>query len=206
VLGLVGFASTAPTIFISPLAGVLADRFPRKRPGDGRAGRRDRAVRPCLALLAWRRWGSMRPRWWRSRWRAGRRSPSRSRCATPLLGELVDDRSAAARPAVALPFQRPQRRAVRGAGDRRHDDRGIRRDLVLPVDAATLTFALWQLSRIPTRPPPPSRHTGEPVLAQLRAGLRYTFAHPLIRVLLTALTVVGLTAGPYANLMPGAVA
>lgn len=203
VLGLVGFASTAPTLVVSPLAGVLADRFPRRQLVMGvLAG----VVLQCLvlSLLTWLDRISA----------AGLIAIALIRGTLfaieipvrhALLGELVDDKSALPN-AVALHSS-----ALNGA---RFVGPAIGGALVawgseiwcFLLNAATLSVALWQLSRIRTRHVPKPGHAGEPVLAQLRAGFRYTFAHPLIRALLTALFVVGLTIGPYSHLMPGAVA
>jgi MFS family permease len=203
VLGVVGFASTAPALVISPLAGVLSDRLPRKPllmavlsgvlvqclliTGLMALEFLGPATLVAIALLR----GVL----------LALEIPVRH----ALIAELVDDRAvlpnAVALHASALNAARFVGPAVGGALIAAAGEVWC-----FVLNAATLSFALWQIGRIPTRASHGGARSGEPLGRQLQAGLRYAFEHRLIRMLLIALFAVGLTTGPYASLMPGAVA
>jgi MFS family permease len=52
------------------------------------------------------------------------------------------------------------------------------------------------------RPSPPSTAHREPMLAAMRGGIAFLFAHPILRWIVTALLVIAVFARPYSQLLP----
>jgi MFS family permease len=202
VLGLVGFASTVPALVVSPVAGVFGDRFSRRKLIMTVLGS-VMTLNLLTALLVWRQWidvsGIVAIALVRGVLFAVE-IPTRH----ALLSELVEDRAAlpnaVALHSSALNAARFVGPAVGGVLIGAFGEVSC-----FLLHAATLAVGLGQLARIRTVR---HAHAGsrDPVLAQLSQGVRYAFSHPTIRLLLTALFVVGFTTSPYSHLMPGAVA
>jgi MFS family permease len=202
ILGLVGFATTLPTLIVSPIAGVLGDRFPRRRVIMLVLS----AVSlQCLTLafLTWMNWINATGLVWIALLRGtlfAIEIPARH----ALLGELVPDRTALPN-AVALHSSALNTARFIGPAVGGVLIAATSEVTCFLLHALTLMASIAQLSRIQLTP---SHHAAgkASMLSQLRQGLQYSFAHSTIRTLLMAIFVVGFTTAPYAHLMPSAVA
>ena len=202
VLGLVGFATTVPTLIVSPIAGVLGDRFPRRRVIMVVLSA---VALQCLVLafLTWQQWisaaGVVRIALLRGVLFAIE-IPARH----ALLGELVPDRTALPN-AVALHSSALNTARFIGPAIGGVLIAATSEVACFLLHALTLTASIAQLSRIQLTP---SHHAASQasILAQLKQGLQYAFGHPTIRILLFAIFVVGFSTAPYSHLMPAAVA
>jgi MFS family permease len=201
VLGVVGFAATIPTLFISPFAGLLGDRFARKAV---LLVLLSVAAAHCvvLALLTALGWLSVG-------WIIvlalirGVIFAAEVPVRHAFIADLIEDRkllpNAIAVHSSALNLARLIGPAIGGVliawmGEA----------LCFALNAATLLVVVAMLIRTRPRAPTATARTGSP-WAQLREGLVYAWASPPIRSLLTAIAVVGVTTAPYAALMPAAV-
>ncbi len=202
VLGVVGFATLAPAIVVSPVAGLFADRYPRRKlllfllSG---------VALQCVVLAALTAADAIGA--------AGLIAIAFVRgllfsCEIPIrhafLAELVPDRevlpNAVALHSSALNTARFVGPAVGGL-------------LIATVGevpcfllhALTLTATLSQIWRI--RVPNLTRAVADgSFLADYLEGWRYAFSDPVIRRLLAGVFVLGFAVGPYSFLMPAAVA
>ena len=202
LLGLVGFAQLAPAMLVSPLAGLFADRHPRRRMLIGLLSA-VAALGLLLAALAW----------------AGLATPgvliaiAAARgllfaCEIPIrqafLGDLVGDRAALPN-AVAL--HSSALNAARFVGP------AIGGLLIGAAGEAacfllhplTLCATLWQLSRIRTAESHARSASGASFGLQYLEGWRFAFADPTIARLLAGVFLLGFGVGPYVHLMPAAV-
>ena len=202
VLGIVGFATLAPTAVVSPIAGLLADRYPRRRlllmllgavcvlcvvtAGLTFAGWISASGLIAIALLRGLLFS----------------------CEIPVrhafLAELVRDRSllpnAVALHSSALNAARFVGPAIGGVIIAAFGEAWC-----FLLHALTLTATLWQIWRIRTvgKPRVPS---GKSFAREYVEGWRYAFGDPLIARLLLGVFVLGFAVAPYAFLMPAAVA
>jgi MFS family permease len=202
VLGIVGFATMAPTLLVSPVAGLFADRFPRRRlllivlgavcvlclvlAGLTFAGWIGTSSLIVIALLRGLLFAFEIP------------------VRHAFLAELVRDRrllpNAVALHSSALNGARFVGPAIGGliianAGEA----------WCFVLHALTLTATLGQIWRIRTegkaRTP-----SGKSFVQDYVDGWRYAFGDPVIARLLAGVFVLGLAVAPYTFLMPAAVA
>jgi MFS family permease len=202
VLGIVGFATMAPAALVSPIAGLLADRYPRRRLLLVLLGA---VCLLCLLLAALTFAGWIGT--------AGLIAIALLRgllfsCEIPVrhafLAELVSDRKLLPN-AVALHSS-----ALNGA---RFIGPAIGGLLIASVGEAwcfmlhalTLTATLWQIWRIRTIN---ALHTpsGKSFVHDYVEGWRYAFGDAVIARLLLGVCVLGFAVAPYTFLMPAAVA
>jgi MFS family permease len=204
VLGVVGFAQLAPALLVSPVAGLLADRYPRRRMLIGlltcvallglvlavltATGRVTTSVLVSIALLRGLAFA----------------------CEIPIrhafLGDLVSADRGALPNAVAL--HSSALNTARFVGP------AIGGALIATVGEAaafllhplTLTATLVQLARIRTDESHATRARSQSFLRQYADGWRYAFSDPPTARLLAAVFLLGFGVGPYAHLMPAAVA
>jgi MFS family permease len=202
VLGIVGFATLAPTVVVSPLAGLFADRFPRRRLLLIVLGA---VALQCLLLagLTFAGWITA----------TGLIAIALLRgllfsCEIPVrhafLAELVSDRTLLPN-AVAL--HSSALNAARFIGP------AIGGVLIASVGEAwcfllhafTLCATLVQIWRIHSVGAPRAA-SGKSFLHEYLEGWRYAFGDPAIARLLVAVFVLGFAVAPYTFLMPAAVA
>jgi MFS family permease len=202
VLGIVGFATMAPAAVVSPIAGLFADRYPRRRLLLIVLGG---VCLLCLLLAALTFAGAIGT--------GGLIAIALLRgllfsCEIPVrhafLAELVSDRKLLPN-AVALHSS-----ALNGA---RFIGPAIGGLLIASVGEAwcfllhalTLTATLWQIWRIRTadgvRAP-----SGKSFVHEYVEGWRYAFGDAVIARLLLGVCVLGFAVAPYTFLMPAAVA
>ena len=203
LLGAIGFAQLAPTLFLSPVAGMLADRYSRRKILIGllasvallgallslltATGHVDANVLLVMATLRGIAFA----------------------CEIPVrhafLGDLVPDRkllpNAVALHSSALNTARFIGPAVGGL-------------LIGSFGEATcfmlhpvlLMATLYQLLRIRTVETPHPTASTTSFVKQYLDGWRFAFSDPTIARLLLAIFLMGFGIGPYAHLMPAAVA
>jgi MFS family permease len=202
VLGVVGFATLAPAMVVSPIAGLFADRFPRRAllllllSGVALQGIAmavltvtDTIDTPLLIAMALLR-GIL------------------FSCEIPVrhafLADLVPDRealpNAVALHSSALNIARFLGPAIGGALIAVSGEAAC--FLLHPV---ALIAPLWQIWRIRT-PARVRRATGQSFARQYADGWRFAFADPQVARMLAAVFVLGFAVGPYTFLMPAAVA
>jgi MFS family permease len=202
VLGVVGFASLAPAIIVSPFAGLLADRYPRRQMLIGllcavallgvvlaaltQAGWVNATVLIVIASLRGLAFAFEIP------------------IRHAFLVDLISDRAvlpnAVALHSSALNTARFIGPAIGGL-------------LIGPLGEAAcfllhpilLTATLFQLIRIRTLPRESHAAPGT-FGAQYLEGWRYAFADPVISRMLVGVLALGFGIGPYTHLMPAAVA
>lgn len=201
VLGLVGFASSIPTAFIAPFAGVLGDRFARKQVLMIVL---TLASAQSLALAAIMAFG-----WENVTWivvLAVLRGLIFA-CEIPVrhafLSELVDDRkhlpNAIALHSTALNAARFVGPALGGVLIA-----AIGEMFCFLLNAASILVVVYMLAL--TRPTVAERHSTTATPWQLlKEGATYAFGSPAIRQLLFAISIVGFALAHYAQLMPAAV-
>ena len=202
VLGIVGFATLAPTLLVSPIAGLFADRYPRRRLLLIMLG----AVCVQCLLLAGLTFAD-------SIGVAGLIAIALLRgvlfsCEIPVrhafLAELVSDRAllpnAVALHSSALNGARFIGPAVGGL-----IIASVGEAWCFVLHAVTLTATLGQIWRI--RAPSAVRApSGKSFAHEYLEGWRYAFSDPVIARLLFAVIALGFAVSPYAFLMPAAVA
>jgi MFS family permease len=202
VLGMVGFASSIPTLFIAPFAGVLGDRFARKKVLSIvlAAG----AVQ-CLLLALMMAWHLESVAL--ITFLAFVRGVIFA-CEIPVrhafLSELIDDRrhlpNAIALHSTALNAARFVGPAIGGILIA-----AVGEMACFLLNALTLATVIYLLSL--TRPQVLTIPVNDASpWAQLTEGARYAFNSPVIRTLLMGISVVGFSLAHYAQLMPAAVA
>lgn len=202
ILGLVGFASTIPMVFVSPFAGVWGDRHPRKRTLQIVLWL---AVLNCFALafLTWKGWVTIPIVVMFAVFR-GIIFAIEVATRHAFLSELIDDRKVLPN---AIALHSSVLNAARLVGP------AVGGYLILHVSEAAC-FALHGAALLATlfgiagtRPKPGHNpHATGSALAQLQEGFRYAFASYPIRTLLIQVAIVGVTVSAYSFLMPSAVA
>ena len=201
MLGLVAFASNAPTPVVSPIAGVLVDRWDRQRVilvTQVLAGIQSAALAVFAFADAMTVWHLM------------------------VLGALqgvinafdMPARQAFLREMLEDPADLPNAIALNSAVVNVAKLSGpvVAAALVglvgeawcFAIDAATYIAVVASLVAIRVRPAPP-RARGS-VVAQLRAGYRYVGATPLVRDVLVQLAINSVLAGAYLQLLPAVAA
>jgi MFS family permease len=202
VLGIVGFAMLAPTLIVSPLAGLLADRYPRRRLLLIVLGA---VCVQCLLLagLAFTGWIST-PGLIAIALLRGVLFAVEIPVRHAFLAELVGDRKLLPN-AVALHSS-----ALNGA---RFVGPAIGGLIIAAVGEAwcfllhalTLCATLLQIWRIRSVGAPRAA-SGKGFLLDYVDGWRYAFGDPVIARLLLGVFVLGFAVAPYTFLMPAAVA
>jgi MFS family permease len=203
VLGVVGFASLAPALLVSPIAGLFADRYPRRRMLIALLGT-VAVLGVVLAVLTW----------------TALITPSlliaiailrglAFACEIPIrnafLADLVTDRAvlpnAVALHSSALNTARFVGPAIGGLliG-------AIGEAACFLLHTLTLSATLFQLTRIRTDESHAAAKRGDSFLRQYAEGWRFVFADPTIARLVAGVFLLGFGVGPYVHLMPAAVA
>lgn len=203
VLGIVGFAQLAPAFFVSPIAGLLADRYPRRRMLIGLLlitamlglllavlTAMDRVNTPVLFMIAALRGVAF-----------AFEIPIRH----AFLGDLVDDRSALPN-AVALHSSALNLARFVGPAIGGLLIGAVGEAACFLLHPLTLTATLVQLARIRTAESHATHARGGSFLREYLEGWRFAFADPLIARLLVGVFLLGFGVGPYVHLMPAAVA
>jgi MFS family permease len=202
VLGIVGFATLAPAVVVSPIAGLFADRYPRRRLLLMLLGA---VCVLCLLLagLTFAGWIGV----------GGLITIALLRgflfsCEIPVrhafLAELVSDRkllpNAVALHSSALNAARFIGPAIGGLLIA-----SVGEAWCFLLHALTLTATLVQIWRIHT-PNAVRAPSGKSFAHEYMEGWRYAFGDPVIAPLLIGVFVLGFAVAPYAFLMPAAVA
>lgn len=201
LLGVLGFASLAPALLISPFAGLLADRYPRRQMLIGLL---------CSVAFLGIVLAAMTA--------VGRMTPTLLIIIAFLRGvafafeipirhafliDLISDRkvlpNAVALHSTALNTARFIGPALGGLMLGWFNEAAC--FMLHPI---LLTATLVQLLRIETVPNESHKPTGS-FLSQFVEGWRYSFADPVIGRMLIAVFALGFGIGPYAHLMPAAV-
>ena len=202
VLGVVGFASLAPALIVSPFAGLLADRYPRREMLIGLLGF---VAVLGIALAALTALG-----WMNATvlivvaFVRGMAFAFEIPIRHAFLVDLITDRAvlpnAVALHSTALNTARFIGPAVGGLLIGWVGEAAC--FLLHPI---TLTATLIQLLRIRTVPQPP-RKSGGSFFGDFVEGWRYAFNDPVIARMLAGVFALGFGVGPYVHLMPAAVA
>ena len=202
VLGVVGFASLAPALIVSPFAGLLADRYPRREMLIGLLGF---VAVLGIALAALTALG-----WMNATvlivvaFLRGMAFAFEIPIRHAFLVDLITDRAvlpnAVALHSTALNTARFIGPAVGGLLIGWGGEAAC--FLLHPI---TLTATLIQLLRIRTVPQPP-RKSGGSFFGDFVEGWRYAFNDPVIARMLAGVFALGFGVGPYVHLMPAAVA
>ena len=202
LLGLVGFAQLAPAMLVSPVAGLFADRYPRRRMLIGLLST-VAALGLVLAALTW----------------AGHVTPGvlvaiaavrglLFACEIPIrhafLGDLVPDRAALPN-AVALHSSALNAARFVGPAIGGLLIGALGEAACFLLHPLTLCATLWQLSRIRTDESHARDAPGTSFGRQYLEGWRFAFADPTIARLLAGVFLLGFGVGPYVHLMPAAV-
>ena len=202
VLGVVGFASLAPALIVSPFAGLLADRYPRREMLIGLLGF---VAVLGIALAALTALG-----WMNATvlivvaFVRGMAFAFEIPIRHAFLVDLITDRAvlpnAVALHSTALNTARFIGPAVGGLLIGWVGEAAC--FLLHPI---TLTATLIQLLRIRAVPQPP-RKSGGSFFGDFVEGWRYAFNDPVIARMLAGVFALGFGVGPYVHLMPAAVA
>lgn len=197
MLGLVAFASNAPTPLLSPLAGVLADRWNRHRliiVTQIAAGLQSAA----LAVFAF---SGMMTVWHLMALGAvqGVINAFDMPARQSFLREMIDD-PADLPNAIALNSAMVNIAKLGGPAVAAAIVGLIGEAWCFTIDATSYVAVVASLVAMTVRPAPP-RKTGR-VLAELSSGLRYVRDTPVMRDLLVQLAINSLLAGAYLQLMP----
>ena len=202
VLGVVGFASLAPALIVSPFAGLLADRYPRREMLIGLLGF-VAVVGVALAALTALGWMNATVLIVVAFVR-GMAFAFEIPIRHAFLVDLITDRAvlpnAVALHSTALNTARFIGPAVGGLLIGWVGEAAC--FLLHPI---TLTATLIQLLRIRTVPQPP-RKSGGSFFGDFVEGWRYAFNDPVIARMLAGVFALGFGVGPYVHLMPAAVA
>ena len=202
VLGVVGFASLAPALIVSPFAGLLADRYPRREMLIGLLGFVAvlGVALAALTALGWMNATVLIVVAFVRGMAFAFEIPIRH----AFLVDLITDRAvlpnAVALHSTALNTARFIGPAVGGLLIGWVGEAAC--FLLHPI---TLTATLIQLLRIRTVPQPP-RKSGGSFFGDFVEGWRYAFNDPVIARMLAGVFALGFGVGPYVHLMPAAVA
>jgi MFS family permease len=202
VLGIVGFATLAPMVVVSPIAGLFADRYPRRRLLLIVLGA---VCLQCLLLagLTFAGWIGV----------AGLITIALLRgllfaCEIPVrhafLAELVCDRALLPN-AVALHSSALNAARFIGPAIGGLLIASVGEAWCFLLHALTLTATLGQIWRIRTVDAKRA-HSGKSFVHEYLEGWRYAFGDPVIARLLVGVFVLGFAVAPYTFLMPAAVA
>ena len=202
VLGIVGFATLAPAVVVSPIAGLFADRYPRRRLLLIVLGA---VCLQCLLLagLTFAGWIGV----------GGLIAIALLRgflfsCEIPVrhafLAELVRDRSVLPN-AVALHSSALNAARFIGPAIGGVLIASVGEAWCFLLHALTLTATLGQIWRIRT-PNAVRAPSGKSFAHEYMEGWRYAFGDAVIAPLLIGVFVLGFAVAPYAFLMPAAVA
>jgi MFS family permease len=203
VLGVLGFAQLAPTLLVSPMAGMLADRYPRRRMLIGllsavavlglllalltATDHVDANVLIAIAVLRGLAFA----------------------CEIPIrhafIGDLVPDRNALPN-AVALHSSALNTARFIGPAIGGLLIASVGEAACFLLHPLTLMATLVQLLRIRTAESHAGRSQTGSLFAQYLEGWRYAFSDPPIARLLIGVFALGFGIGPYVALMPAAVA
>lgn len=195
-VGILGASSAVPVVLLSPLAGVVADRYPRREVLFWTNG-----IQIATALLLAILTSTQRVTLWEIFAIAGIRSTTQAFDAparqswVPLLVPREYLGNAIGLNSVA--FNAPSVLGPPLAGL-----------LILSVGVAAsfyinavLTFAVVA-ALVFMRPAPPSSTVREGVLASILAGVRFLFQHPALRSVVVMLVVTCVLVRPYSQLLP----
>ena len=202
VLGVVGFASLAPALIVSPFAGLLADRYPRREMLIGLLGFVAvlGVALAALTALGWMNATVLIVVAFVRGMAFAFEIPIRH----AFLVDLITDRAvlpnAVALHSTALNTARFIGPAVGGLLIGWVGEAAC--FLLHPI---TLTATLIQLLRIRTVPQPP-RKSGGSFFGDFVEGWRYAFNDRVIARMLAGVFALGFGVGPYVHLMPAAVA
>ena len=202
VLGVVGFASLSPALIVSPFAGLLADRYPRREMLIGILGFVGLLGLALAALTAldWMNATVLIAAAFVRGIAFAVEIPIRH----AFLVDLITDRAvlpnAVALHSTALNTARFIGPAIGGLLIGWVGEAAC--FLLHPI---TLTATLIQLLRIRTVPQPP-RKSGGSFFGDFVEGWRYAFNDPVIARMLAGVFALGFGVGPYVHLMPAAVA
>jgi MFS family permease len=202
LLGVVGFAQLSPALLVSPLAGLLADRYPRRAMLIGLLGS---VALTGLLLAALTAAGLMSPALLvLFAFLRGMLFAIEIPIRHAFLVDLIDDRAvlpnAVALHSSALNTARFIGPAIGGlligwAGEA----------ACFLLHPCLLLATLYQLVRIRTQPRAAARPSGS-FLQQFVEGWRCAFDDPVVARMLVGVFALGFGVGPYAHLMPAAVA
>jgi MFS family permease len=201
VLGVLGFASLAPALVISPLAGLLADRYPRRLMLVGLLSSVAflGILLTLLTVLGWVNATVLITIAFLRGIAFAFEIPIRH----AFLVDLITDRAvlpnAVALHSTALNTARFIGPALGGLMIAWFNEAAC--FILHPI---LLMATLYQLLRIETVPRDIQKPEGS-FITQFVEGWRYSFADPVISRMLIAVLALGLGIGPYANLMPAAV-
>jgi MFS family permease len=202
VLGVVGFAQLAPELLVSPVAGLFADRYRRRRMLIGLLASvgvlglvlaaltaTGLVTAPLLVLIAALRGLAFA-------------------CEIPIrhafLGDLVRDRSALPN-AVALHSSALNTARFVGPAIGGLLIGAIGEAACFLLHPLLLTATLAQLLRIRTDESHAARASQASFVRQYAEGWRFAFSDPAIARLLAGVFLLGFGVGPYVHLMPAAV-
>jgi MFS family permease len=201
ILGLLGFASLAPALVISPFAGLLADRYPRRQMLIGLLSSVAflGVLLTVLTLLGWVNATVLIVIAFLRGIAYAFEIPIRH----AFLVDLITDRevlpNAVALHSTALNTARFIGPALGGLMIA-----GLSEAACFILHPILLSATLFQLLRIQTVARIIKKPEGS-YAQQFIEGWRYSFADPTISRMLIAVLALGLGIGPYANLMPAAV-
>jgi len=203
VLGLVGFAQLAPALVVSPIAGLLADRYPRRRMLIGllvsvallgvvlavltATDRVDTTVLVAIAALRGLAFAFEIP------------------IRQAFISDLVSDRAALPN-AIALHSSALNTARFVGPAIGGLLIGAVGEAACFLLHPLTLTATLVQLLRIRTAESHAAQRTRGSFGGQVLEGWRFAFSEPTIARLLLGVFVLGFGVGPYNHLMPAAVA
>jgi len=203
LLGALGFALLAPALVVSPLAGLLADRYPRRRMLMGlmvlmalnglalaALTATDRITPGLLLLLAALR---------------GLAFAAEIPVRHAFLGDLVTERTALPN-AVALYSSLLNTARFAGPALGGLLIGAVGEAACFLLHPALLLVAFVQLHRIRTDEAHVGQRSGHSFARQYAEGWQYAFSHPVIAPMLVGLFALGFGVGPYVHLMPAAVA
>lgn len=203
VLGMVGFAQLAPALVVSPIAGLLADRYPRRRMLIGllasvallgtvlaaltATDRVDTTVLVTIAALRGLAFAFEIP------------------IRQAFISDLLSDREALPN-AIALHSSALNTARFVGPAIGGLLIGAVGEAACFLLHPLTLTATLVQLLRIRTAESHAAQRTRGSFGGQYLEGWRFAFSEPTIARLLLGVFVLGFGVGPYNHLMPAAVA
>jgi MFS family permease len=201
ILGILGFASLAPALVISPLAGLLADRYPRRQMLIGLLGSVAflGVLLTVLTVLGWVNATVLIAIAFLRGIAYAFEIPIRHAFLVDLISDRAVLPNAVALHSSALNTARFIGPALGGLMIAWFNEAAC--FILHPI---LLTATLFQLIRIKTVPRDIQKPEGS-FLRQFVEGWRYSFADPVISRMLIGVMALGLGIGPYANLMPAAV-
>lgn len=203
VLGVVGFAQLAPALIVSPIAGLFADRYPRRWMLIALLS----AVALLGVLLAVLTWTERITPGLLVAFAALRGLAFA--CEIPIrhafLGDLVPDRAALPN-AVALHSSALNTARFVGPALGGVLIGAVGEAACFLLHPLTLLATLSQLLRIRTAEAHARRAAPQSFVRQYAEGWRFAFSDPSIARLLVGVFLLGFGVGPYVHLMPAAVA